>query len=146
MPASPPPPPDLPSAPPPPGLPPAPPPPGLPPAPPPPGLPPAPPLSGGEGPPGSRNLRPAIIGGVVGLAIYGLHIALSFAASSGDQTSVLISLFAGIILLTIVLMVAGIVLVIIPRTRMFAVGLLIAIAIGAFVDSGVCIAYTGTAS
>jgi hypothetical protein len=55
-----------------------------------------------------------------------------------------LALFFGMIVLTIVLLIAGGVMVAFQQTRSFAIGLLIAIAIGVFISGGVCVAALST--
>jgi hypothetical protein len=76
----------------------------------------------------------------VGLSLYAL--VWLFAATTGFDPGSYWSLnvLIGIVLATIIAIIAGIVMVIIPRTRLFAAGLLLSIAIGLIADSGVCIA------
>ena len=86
-----------------------------------------------------------MIGGLVGIVLYGVIIAVSLATGTPDQGNGALILLALMILLTIVMVIAGVVLVIFQRTRQFAIGLLISIAIGVFVSGGVCVAVASTA-
>jgi hypothetical protein len=114
-----------------------------------PGLPVAPALGADEarppvGPdPAPGGLKVAAIGFGVGLVFYALVVALS-AAGRGSDDYWLLGLFLGLIAVSLVLLVAGVVLVVIRRTRMFGVGLLISIAVGVLVDGGTCIALLQT--
>jgi hypothetical protein len=122
---------------------------GPPPDPPPPpassGLPHAPPLQHNETAPepGLRS-RLAMLGGLVGAILYLLLIGASFVTSGTEPGMQVLTLFAGMILLTIAMLVLGIALVIFQRTRLFAIGLLIAVAFGVFVSAGVCVAVVST--
>jgi hypothetical protein len=115
-----------------------------------PALPSAPPLSSAEqagaaragGDP--RRTRLAVIGGIVGVGLYVLLVGASFATGGTDQGYWALALFFGMIVLTIVLMIVGGVMVAFQQTRSFAIGLLIAIAIGVFVSGGVCVAALST--
>jgi len=111
------------------------------------GLPPAPPLSESLPPETRRNIKPALLGGAVGLAVYAaLAVLGALNAGTGNGEMVLFGMFFGIIAITIILVIAGVVLVAFGRTRTFAIGLLIAIAVGIFVDGGVCIALASAAN
>ena len=108
-----------------------------------PALPPPPPLSSNElvsGASDPRRMRLAVIGGIVGVALYAALVAASFATGGSEQGYWVLALFFGMIVLTIVLMIVGGVLVAFQQTRSFAIGLLIAIAVGVFVSGGVCFA------
>jgi hypothetical protein len=95
-----------------------------------------------------RNIKPALIGGGVGLAAYAALAILVGVSSggSGGGEMVLFGMFFGIVAVTIIMVIVGVVLVAIQRTRMFAIGLLIAIAVGIFVDGGVCVALATAAN
>jgi hypothetical protein len=85
-----------------------------------------------------------VIGGIVGVALYGVLVAASFATGGSQEGYWVLALFFGMIVLTIVLLIVGGVLVAFQQTRSFAIGLLIAIAIGVFVSGGVCVAAMST--
>ena len=116
---------------------------------PPAGLPSAPPLTPSEAstPRSDQGRRrQVLIGGLVGVVLYGLLVTTSMAAGGSDQGAWVLSLFFGMIVLTIVMVIAGGLLVAFGRTRSFGIGLLIAIAIGVFVSGGVCVALIAGAS
>jgi Na+/melibiose symporter-like transporter len=115
--------------------------------PPAPSLPAAPPLSSTErsgASAGSIRTRLAVIGGIVGVALYILLVVASFATGGSEEGYWALALFFGMIVLTVVLMIVGGVLVAFQQTRSFAIGLLIAIAIGVFISGGVCVAALST--
>lgn len=107
-----------------------------------PDLPVAPPLSEGEERPTQRSAttRMALLGGLAGLVAFLIPLAITFASERSADGLWALGLLAWIVILTIVLVIAGVVMVIFERTRGFAIGLLISIALGVFIDSGVCIA------
>jgi hypothetical protein len=89
-------------------------------------------------------MRLAVIGGIVGVALYVALVAASFATGGSEQGYWVLALFFGMIVLSIVLLIVGGVLVAFRQTRSFAIGLLIAIAIGVFISGGVCVAAMST--
>jgi hypothetical protein len=90
------------------------------------------------------GLRRAGVGFAVGMVIY--LLLLGIAATQRDPNGYwLLTLFLGVVAVAVVLLVAGLVMVAFPRTRMFAVGLLISVAVGVLVDGGVCIVLGRTA-
>lgn len=143
VPSAPPPAPPVPSAPPP-----------LPTAPPPatpwPAPPPAPPLGAYEvipPPPGWLGRRALPIGLASGTGLYVLGYALSLlggfsSRGSGDYEPAVggfLVIIAGV-LITLVLLLAGVILAAIQRTRMFGAGMLISVSIGVLCGGGICVA------
>jgi hypothetical protein len=112
-----------------------------------PSLPPPPPLSSAEKSgvsDGSGRTKLAVIGGIVGVALYLMLVGTTFATGGSTEGYWALALFFGMIVLTIVLLIAGGVMVAFQQTRSFAIGLLIAIAIGVFISGGVCVAALST--
>lgn len=110
------------------------------------GLPPAPqvpPTAGAPTTPPQFLGRFALLYGMgIGTLVYVIGYALSFLDGSADQGQGYWA-FAWLAIgfgLSFVLLLIGIVLVVLPRTRQFGAGLLISIAIGLIAGSGVCIA------
>jgi hypothetical protein len=106
-------------------------------------LPPAPALSQGEATtqPGwlGRAALPTGLG--IGFAAFVITYAV-FAGSSGganDEGYAALGIFVGSLLVTPIVLTAGIVLTVIQRTRMFGTGLLISLALGILSGAGVCV-------
>jgi hypothetical protein len=110
----------------------------------PPSLPHAPPLQENEAVEPAPRSRLAMLGGLVGAILYLLLIGASFVTSGTEPGMQVLTLFAGMVLLTIAMLVLGVALVIFQRSRPFAIGLLIAVAFGVFISGGVCVAVVST--
>jgi hypothetical protein len=95
-----------------------------------------------------RMTRSRLLGIGSGLALYG--IGLGLLALSGfmrEQDRDLqfwasFMFFLVIVAITTVLFIASMIMVSFPRTKAFATGLLISVAIGVLLDGGVCVAVT----
>jgi hypothetical protein len=106
-------------------------------------LPPAPPVAPTAGlPEQPRFLGRAapLYGLVAGTLVYALGYALALATGYDQQGYWALGWIAAGLLVTVVVFLIGLPMTIIARTRGFGAGLLISMAIGLIVGSGVCIA------
>jgi hypothetical protein len=87
-----------------------------------------------------------MIGGIVGVVLYLMLVGTTFATGGSTEGYWALALFFGMIGLTLALLIVGGVMVAFRQTRSFAIGLLIAIAIGVFLSGGVCVAALSTST
>lgn len=111
----------------------------------PPELPAAPPLEAGqaassERPALARPIWGVVVGVVLYLAAYGLVLGQGIDTADYWAINYAVSGF----LLTVALLVAGVILTVIRRTRGFGAGMLISVAIGVLGGGGVCVALLAT--
>jgi hypothetical protein len=76
----------------------------------------------------------------LGTLCFAVGFAVSLAALGGDQQTWFFTWGLIAVLVTIVVLAAGITCIVMPRTRGFGAGLLISLAIGIIVGNGACIA------
>jgi hypothetical protein len=91
-------------------------------------------------PPESGRTKWGLLGGAAGVAVYLAGMGIVLAGERDDQGYWALGALGMIVVVTVLMVIAGGIMVAFARTRAFAVGLLISIAIGVLLDSGVCLA------
>lgn len=89
--------------------------------------------------------RMLLIGLGAGFVLYALILAFSVligldGQGYDDQGYWALNLIGFMLVVTLLVLIAGLVMVFMPKTRKLGAGLLISIAVGLFVDGGTCVA------
>jgi hypothetical protein len=81
-----------------------------------------------------------VVGIVAGLILYAIGFLVSSLTTRELDGNAAVSLFFALVFTTPILLLVGIVLVAIPRTRMGGAGLLLSVSVGVLCFGGVCVA------